>query len=312
MTTACLFPGQGAQYPGMGKDFYQTFPLVRHLFEEASDLLKRNMASLLFESSEEVLKETRNSQTSIFLLSYALWKVLQQHHPLSPFATSGLSLGEYTALATGGWIPFQEALLLVDARGAFMQQACEEKKGTMAVVMGLSGESVEEMVADLKRPDLWAANFNCPGQVVLSGTQEGIEAGSAAAKERGAKRVLPLEVQGAFHSGLMASAKERLAPLIERATWTLSSIPLVMNVPGDFVRDLPLVRRHLIAQVTSPVRWELGVRKMASNGAEVFLEIGCGKTLQGMLKRMSLPCKLLSLEKVDELQPLLTELESCS
>lgn len=307
---ALLFPGQGAQYPGMGKEFAEHYPVIRQTFEEADDLLKRNLSAIVWNGSAEELTETRNSQTAIYVLSTAYHRLLQSLCPaLKPYVTAGLSLGEYSALTAADILPFTEGLQLVEKRGQFMNDACLETKGTMAVVMGMDAAEVEAMVEALNMPnDLWVANLNCPGQVVISGTLKGIEAGSVKAKEAGAKRVLPLQVFGAFHSGLMQSAADRLSSAIEQAPLKESGIKLVMNVPGDFVADPTQMKKHMKDQVIKPVRWEQGIRSMGKEGMDLYIELGCGKTLSGMNKRIGVTAPTLSLENLNELEPLLKEL----
>lgn len=301
---AFLFPGQGAQYVGMGKTFFDAFATARRVFEEANDLLNRNLSKIIFEGPEQLLTETRNSQVGIYITSIAILRVLQEQYPiLKPTTCAGLSLGEYTALHASGRISFADCLSLVQHRGDFMNLACEATKGTMAVILGLDADDVETMVKEVNLPnDLWVANFNCPGQVVISGTTRGIEAGSAAAKTKGAKRVLPLQVHGAFHSGLMRSAEEKLAPYIKAASMHDKPIELVMNVVGAPVRDLAHIRTNLIKQVTSSVRWEHGVRYMGSSGTDLFIEIGCGKTLAGFNKRIGVASPTWSIDKLDDLK----------
>jgi [acyl-carrier-protein] S-malonyltransferase len=240
------------------------------------------------------------------VMSIALLRVLNKMHPhLTPSVCAGLSLGEYTALTAAGAIDFANCLSLVNHRAQFMNDACEATKGTMAVVMGLDADVVEGIVKEVNMPrDLWAANFNCPGQVVISGSVKGVEAGSAAAKEKGAKRVLPLQVHGAFHSGLMQSAEERLREYIDHAPFRKSSVDVVMNVTGDYVTSLDELRHNLIKQVTHPVRWEQGIRSMAKHGVEMLIEIGCGKTLTAMNKRIGIPAECLSIEKISDLDAL--------
>lgn len=307
---ALLFPGQGAQYPGMGKEFAEQYPMIKHTFEEADDLLKRNLSAIVWNGSAEELTETRNSQTAIYVLSTAYHRLLHSLCPsLTPFVCAGLSLGEYSALTAAGILPFTQGLQLVEKRGQFMNDACLESKGTMAVVMGMEAPEVEELVDRVNMPhDLWVANLNCPGQVVISGTLKGIEAGSAKAKEAGAKRVLPLQVFGAFHSGLMKSAADRLAPYIEQTPLKDSSKKLVMNVPGDFVADHAQMKKFMKDQVIKPVRWEQGIRAMGKEGIDLFIELGCGKTLSGMNKRIGVTAPTRSLENINELEPLLKEL----
>lgn len=298
---AFLFPGQGSQYPGMGKDIVDHFPVARMTIEEADDILNRKLSSIIFQGPEALLTETQNSQTAIFVISIALFRVLKELFPsLKPQICAGLSLGEYTALTAAEFLPFQDCLPLVQHRAQFMNDACEKQKGTMAVVMGLDADAVEKLVNEVNMPhDLWAANFNCPGQVVISGTERGIAVGTEAAKAKGAKRVLPLSVHGAFHSGLMKEAGERLAPYIEQVSIREGKCKLVMNVPGNFVKETSQIKDNLIKQVTSPVRWEQGIRAM--DGVDLFIEIGCGKTLAGMNKRIGVLAQTLSFEKMEDL-----------
>lgn len=307
---AFLFPGQGAQYPGMAKDFYENFSLVRHLFEEANDIVKRNVSEVILNGPEDVLTQTKNSQTGIFLASIALLKVLQNSFPeLQPFAAAGLSLGEYTALTAAKNLEFSHALPLVEKRGQFMNEACENTKGMMAVIMGLDSSEVEKMVEEARLPnDLWAANFNCPGQTVISGTVKGIAEGEKRAKEKGAKRVLPLQVHGAFHSGLMRSAEEKLGKELVDVPFSKSSVKVSMNVTGNFVENPDDMRIALSKQVTSPVRWEQNIRSLMSENIDLFLEIGPGKTLSGLNKRNGVLAPTFSLEKMGDLDLLAKEL----
>lgn len=301
---AFIFPGQGAQYVGMGKDFIETFPIARQTFEEADDILQRNLSKIILDGPESLLTETRNSQTAIFTVSVALLKVIQNQFPsLKADMCAGLSLGEYTALYASNRLSFAECLSLVQARGDYMNDACETTKGTMAVVLGLNAEEVEAMVKEVNLPeDLWAANFNCPGQVVISGTQRGIEAGISAAKAKGAKRVLPLQVHGAFHSGLMKSAEERLTPHVDQLDLNKGTSTLVMNVVGTAVDNSKQIKQYLIKQVTHPVRWEQSIRYMAEDSIDLFIEIGCGKTLAGFNKRIGVTAPTLSIEKIEEIK----------
>lgn len=285
---AFVFPGQGSQYAGMGKSFAESYPIAKQTFEEADDLLGRGLSKIIFNGADQDLLETRNSQTAIYVTSIALWRVLQKEFPdLQPEVCAGHSLGEYSAITASGRAVFKDVLPLVQARGQYMNEACEATKGGMAAILGLDGDAVEALIQSIGLPnDLWAANFNSPGQVVVSGTEKGLEAVAAAAKAAGAKRVIPLTVHGAFHSGLMRQAEERLSEHLKHLPMQESSIQLVMNVLGGYVDDLEGVRRNMIRQITSPVRWEQGVRAMASQGIEFFVEIGGGKVLTGLGKRI--------------------------
>lgn len=307
---AFLFPGQGAQYTGMAKDFCEAFPVAKQTFEEADDRLGRHLSHVVFNGPDALLTETKNSQLGIYVASLAILKTISSLFPqLTPKICSGLSLGEYTALTAAQKLAFADGIQLVNHRGQYMNDACEQTQGSMAVILGLESDVVEQLVKEVDLPqDLWAANFNCPGQVVISGTLRGIEAGTAAAKAKGAKRVLPLPVHGAFHSGLMKLAEERLAPHIHNASLHDTPCQIVMNVTGGPVQLLSDIRGFLIKQVTHPVRWEQGMRQMASQGVDLFIEFGCGKTLAGFHKRIGIAAPCISVEKVDDIKSLETVL----
>ncbi|MCP5504784.1 MAG: ACP S-malonyltransferase [Chlamydiales bacterium] len=299
---AFIFPGQGAQYVGMGKDFYEAYSIVRETFEEANDLLGFDLSKLMFEGPADELTLTKSSQIAIYVMSVALWRVLKQELPeIEPSVVAGLSLGEYSALTVSGRLSFKDGVRLVRARGEYMYEAGVKSPGTMAVALGMKPEEVRTIVSPIN--GVWVANLNCPGQVVISGTVEGIEKASILLKEKGAKRVLPLDVSGAFHSGLMDEAKQRLQEKIDEIELRESSVGLVMNVPGDFVSESE-IRKNMIEQVVAPVYWEKGVRKMEENGIELFIEIGPGKTLSGMNRKIGVNGKTLSMEKVEDLETL--------
>ncbi len=303
---AYLFPGQGAQYVGMGKDFYETFPIAKEVFEEADDILKSSLSKLIFEGPLDQLTLTRNSQPAIFVTSIAILRVLSQQFPsLKPSVCAGLSLGEYSALVAAEKVSFAKALTLVALRGQLMDAACSEYPGSMRVVLGMKAEDVEQIVGQLqKKYRVWVANINCPGQVVIAGVKDDLERVTEEFKSRGAKRVLPLNVAGAFHSELMQSAQEKLSPAIKQAPFSESSIDLVMNVPGNYVSSLDEMHSFLIDQVTKPVRWEAGVRAIDAKGVDHFIEIGCGTTLSGMNRKIGVKSETLSVDKVADLEKL--------
>lgn len=305
---AFLFPGQGAQYVGMGRDFYEAFSIAKETFQEADELLKESLSRLIFEGPEEKLTETKNSQIAIFVVSTAILRTIQQQFPdLTPALCSGLSLGEYTALCASGRLGFADTLRLVRERARLMNLACERTAGTMAAVLGLDAIGIEAAVRGME--GVWVANYNAPGQTVVSGTKEGIEKAMAALKEKGAKRVIPLSVHGAFHSGLMQSAQEGLAPWIERAPLQESPIPFVMNVPGDFAKETQEIRRNLIRQVTQSVRWEQGILAANAFGVDLYVEIGCGKTLAGLNKKIGGTAPTVSVDKTADLEALSQQLQ---
>ncbi|GAB4228626.1 MAG: ACP S-malonyltransferase [Chlamydiales bacterium] len=303
---AYLFPGQGAQYVGMGADFLQAYPIARQTVEEAEDTLGIKLRKLMLDGPIEVLTETHNSQIAIYVLSMAILGVIEDQFPsIMPSVCSGLSLGEYSALTASGKLSYSKTLPIVYSRGIYMSEACEHHKGGMAVILGLSPSTVEKAVQDAQLPnDLWVANLNTPTQVVVSGTKKGIEYAEKKFKELGAKRVLPLQVHGAFHSGLMAEAEKRLRPQVESLPILNSEILLVMNVTGGLVREVAQIRENLIKQVTHPVRWEQGIATCLNLGVSHFIEIGCGKTLKGLNRGIGVPIETLSIEKVEDLKQL--------
>lgn len=306
---AFLFPGQGAQAVGMGKDFYTQFSVAREVFQQGDELLERSLSKVIFEGPSELLTETRNSQAGIYLTSMAILKAVQSQLPeLRPSVCAGLSLGEYSALTASGHLDFETTLPLVQFRGEAMNEACEVTQGTMAALFGLGADEVDGLVQKLNLPhDLWVANYNCPGQTVISGTLKGVERGIALAKEMGAKRAIPLKVHGAFHSGLMRLAEEKLARKMEGITISKSSIQLVMNVSGTVVEDPETILLNLIKQVTSPVRWEQGIRAVMAS-IDLFVEIGCGKTLAGMNKYIGVMAPTLTINTLEDLDKLAKEI----
>lgn len=296
---AFIFPGQGAQYVGMGKDFYDTFAIARETFQEADDLLGEKLSKIIFEGPEDILTQTRYSQVAIFVTSMAIFRTLRQQLPdWKPSVCAGLSLGEYTALCASGRLSFAETLRLVKERARLMNEACEKVPGTMAAVLGLDAAGTEAAVKGLR--GVWVANYNAPGQTVISGTKEGVERAAAVLKEKGARKVLPLTVHGAFHSGLMQSAQEGLEIAIQRAAIVESDVAFVMNVPGGFVKTVAEIRRNLINQVTQSVRWEQGIEAMKASGVNFYLEVGCGKTLTGLNKKMGISA-MAAVDKVADL-----------
>jgi [acyl-carrier-protein] S-malonyltransferase len=300
MKIAMIFPGQGAQYVGMGKDFFESYAIARETFQEADELLGENLSKVIFEGPEDLLTQTKYSQIAIFVVSVAILRTVLKELPhLKPAVCAGLSLGEYTALYASGRLGFAETLFLVRERARLMNEACEKVPGTMAAVLGLDAAGIESAVKGLE--GVWVANFNAPGQTVISGTREGIEKAALVLKEKGAKRVIPLTVHGAFHSGLMLSAQEGLAPFIDQVEFKESPIELVMNVPGNFVKTDAEIRKNLTAQVTQSVKWEQGISAMKEAGVELFLEIGCGKTLSGLNRKMDVSA-MSAVEKITDLE----------
>ena len=287
---AFLFPGQGAQYVGMGKSFYDAFSCFRQTIEQASDILSCDIKKIIFSGPENVLATTKNSQPAIFIISMATLKVLEEQFPkIQPDVCAGLSLGEYSALTASNKLDFQQALLLVKKRSLWMSEACKTNPGSMSAVLGLDAKDVQEVIDSLSQQhQVWAANFNCPRQVVISGTKEGLSVVTEKLNSKGAKRVIPLKVEGAFHSGLMRKAKEKLAQEISQINIKKSYIDIVMNTSGDYVRDENEIKNYLIEQVTQSVYWEKSIHAMEKENVDVYIEIGPGQTLTNMNKKIKI------------------------
>ncbi len=304
---AFIFPGQGESHSvGMGRDFYDQYQIVRDTFEEASKITGVDLKSLIFDGPLETLSETQNCQIAIYLVSISILRVLKQEFPgLKPTFVGGLSLGEYTAATAAGVLTFAQGVELVYARGRLMQKACEENPSTMAVILGLSEEEVQSILADIGCPDdLWLANLNCPGQIVVSGTQKGIDKLLICAKEKGAKRVLPLNVAGAFHSPLMQTAADALQTKLKEMDLSSSELKLAMNSTGKIESDLEKIKQNLISQITSSVRWHSCIEEMQKGGVQKFFEIGPGKVLAGLNKRIKIDGQTYSINSVKALESL--------
>ena len=280
---AFVFPGQGAQFVGMGKDLYENNAEAKEMFEKANEVLGFRITDLMFEGTEEDLKQTKVTQPAVFLHSVILAKTLGEE--FKPDMVAGHSLGEFSALVAAGCLPFEQGLKLVEARAPAMQKAREATPSTMAAIIGLPDEKVEEICATIDGVCI-PANYNCPGQVVISGTFEAIEAACVKFKEAGAKRALPLKVGGAFHSPLMQPAKDELEAAIEKTEIHAPKCPVYQNVDGKPHTDPTDIKKNLIAQLTSSVRWTECVKNMIADGADDFTECGPGKALQGMIGRI--------------------------
>lgn len=281
---AYVFPGQGAQFVGMGKDLYDNNPEIKELFEKANDILGFRITDLMFNGTEEDLKQTKVTQPAIFLHSVLLAKSLGDE--FKPDMVAGHSLGEFSALVAAGALSFEEGLKLVSKRAQAMQKACEARPSTMAAVLALPDSKVEELCAEVD--DIVApANYNCPGQVVISGTMEGIDAACEKMLAAGAKRALKLKVGGAFHSPLMQPAQEELQAAIEAAEFKTPVCPVYQNVDGKPHTDPKEIKENLIKQLTAPVRWTYDVEAMIADGANEFVELGPGKVLQGLVSKIN-------------------------
>jgi len=282
MTKAYVFPGQGAQFSGMGKDLYESSSDAKALFDQANEILGFNITDTMFSGSDEDLKQTKITQPAVFLHSVILAKTMDD---FNPSMVAGHSLGEISALTAAGVLSFEDGLKLVSIRAQAMQKACEQNPSTMAAILGLDDSVVEE-VCDSIHDVVVAANYNCPGQLVISGTNEGVNSACEILKEKGAKRALPLPVGGAFHSPLMEPAREELAAAINNADFSTPSCPVYQNVSTKAETDPATIKENLIAQLTAPVKWTQSVQNMMADGATEFVEVGPGRALQGMIKKV--------------------------
>ena len=283
---AFVFPGQGAQFSGMGKDLYETSPLAKELFEQANDILGFRITDIMFEGSDEELRQTKVTQPAVFL--HSVITALCMGEDFHPDMVAGHSLGEFSAMVACGAISFEDGLRLVYARAMAMQKACEMQPSTMAAIIGLSDEIIENICKEITEDGniVVAANYNCPGQVVISGSTEGIRLACEKLTEAGAKRALPLSVGGAFHSPLMEPAKVELAAAIEATEFHMPKCPVYQNVDALPHTNPVEIKANLITQLTSPVRWTQSVLNMMSDGAEEFTECGPGNVLQGLIRKI--------------------------
>jgi len=284
MSKAYVFPGQGAQFVGMGKDLYDSNPSSKELFEQANSILGFRITDIMFGGTIEALTQTKVTQPAVFIHSVAIALAAKD---FAPDMVAGHSLGEFSSLVANKTFSFEDALKLVSKRAMAMQRACEINPSTMAVVLGMDDAKIEEICASIKDEVVVPANYNSPGQLVISGTMKGIEIASAKIKEAGAKRGLPLQVGGAFYSPLMEPAREGLAKAIETTNFNKPICPVYQNVNALPSSDVSAIRKNLIAQLTSPVRWTQSVQKMVADGATHFVECGPGKVLQGLVKKIA-------------------------
>lgn len=277
-----VFPGQGSQFPGMGKELYDNSEVAKELFEKANDILGFRITDIMFEGTAEQLRQTNVTQPAVFLHSVVLAKVLG----ITPDAVAGHSLGEFSALVASGALTFEDGLTLVAKRAAAMQRACQAEEGSMAAVLALDDETIER-VCEQCDGVVVAANYNCPGQVVISGAVEAVKVACKEMKAAGAKRALPLPVGGAFHSPLMESARVELEKAISEAEFSTPLCPIYQNVDAKPYTDPEQIKKNLIAQLTAPVRWRQSVEQMIEDGATSFTEVGCGTVLQGLISKIN-------------------------
>ena len=280
---AFVFPGQGAQFVGMGKDLYENNPVAKEMFDKANEILGFNITDLMFNGTDEDLRQTKVTQPAIFLHSVILAKTMGDD--FNPDMVAGHSLGEFSALVAAGALSFEDGLRLVSARAQAMQKACEKTPSTMAAV--LADARVEELCASVTEGVVVPANYNCPGQIVISGSIEGVDAACAKMLEAGAKRALKLKVGGAFHSPLMEPARAELADAIAHTDFHAPKCPVYQNVNAEPQTDPETIKKNLIAQLTAPVRWTQTIQNMIAAGADTFVEVGPGAVLQGLVKKIS-------------------------
>ena len=283
---AYIFPGQGAQFTGMGKDLYENSPLAREYFEKANEILGYRITDLMFEGTSEDLRQTKVTQPAVFL--HSVISAIALGNKFKPDMVAGHSLGEFSALVAAGALTFEEGLRLVYARAMAMQKACEKEPSTMAAVLGLDDETVEEVCDEVNKEYIVvAANYTSPGQLVISGSIEGIDKACELLKQRGAKRALKLPVGGAFHSPLMEPARQELQAAIEKAVVSTPVCPVYQNVNANPQTDPESIKKNLIAQLTAPVRWTQTVKNMINDGADEFIELGPGDVLKGLVKKVN-------------------------
>lgn len=282
---AYVFPGQGAQFPGMGKDLYEQHPIARQMFEQANELLGFRITDIMFEGTEEELRQTKVTQPAIFLHSVILAKLLGD--AFQPDMAAGHSLGEFSALVACGSMSFEDGLTLVSKRALAMQKACELQPSTMAAVLGLDDAVVEQVCAGITDEVVVPANYNCPGQLVISGSFAGVEKANAALGEAGALKTVMLSVGGAFHSPLMEPARLELEAAIRQTPISAPRCPIYQNVTAHGVTDPEAIKANLINQLTGAVRWTQTMQQMIADGASEFTEVGPGKVLQGLLKKVN-------------------------
>src|SRR6185503_16480676 len=298
--TALMFAGQGAQVVGMGKDFAEQIPAARAWFDRANATLEYDLASICFNGPEAELTKTENAQPGIFLVSWIAFELLKERVPdLNSEATAGLSLGEFTALAAAGVLTFDDSIRVVRQRGRFMQEACEATKGGMAAIIGLDETPTREVCAEA---GVELANLNCPGQIVISGPADKMNAACELAKAKGAKRALPLNVAGAYHSALMASAQPKLRAALAKIPIEIPMVPVISNVTAAPHAAPPDIHQRLVDQVTSSVRWEDSMRYLLANGFTRFIELGPGTALSGFMKRIDKTAQMLNVADVTSLE----------
>ena len=296
--TAFVFPGQGAQKPGMGKDFYDSFDIAEQIFEDASNWLSLDMKALCFEENEK-LDLTEYTQAALVTTSLAMAHVVREKG-LMPDVTAGLSLGEYCAIEMAGGMSLKSAVCTVREREILMEHAVPAGKGSMAAVLGMKAEDIENTISSVDGVEI--ANYNCPGQIVITGKKEGVERAAELLKENGAKRVIPLNVSGPFHSSMLKKAGQELEKILENQEVSPLKIPYVTNVTGELIQDKAEIKPLLSRQISSPVRWQQSVENMILNGVDTFVEIGPGRTLNGFIRKINRDVSVYSIQTVEDME----------
>ncbi len=299
-----MFPGQGAQKAGMGKDFYEQSETARAVIDKATELLDIDMKALCFEENDK-LDQTEYTQAALVTVCLAMEHVLRERG-LKPDVTAGLSLGEYCAIASAGGMTTEDAITTVRKRGILMQNAAPGGKGSMAAVLGLTGEAIETAIENIDGVSI--ANYNCPGQIVITGWKESVEKASEVLKEAGAKRVLPLNVSGPFHSPMLEEAGQELGKVLENVELSPLEIPYVTNVTAQYVTDISETKELLAKQVASSVRWQQSIENMIADGADIFVEIGPGRTLAGFMRKINRDVKVYNVAAWEDVDKVVSEL----
>jgi [acyl-carrier-protein] S-malonyltransferase len=301
MKLAFVFPGQGSQYVGMGKEIHENFDVAADIFKEASDAVGYDLAGLCFDGTEEELNKTFRTQPGILTVSIALYRVLSSKG-IKPSVVAGHSLGEYSALVAAEVLLFRDAVKLTEKRGQFMQEAVPEGKGLMAAILGLERNKVDEICRSLQSGYVSPANYNCPGQIVVAGEKSAVEEAINLCKEAGAKRAVPLSVGVPSHCALMTEASQRLSELLDKLEFKNPVIPIVNNADAKFLDNIESIKTSLVRQISSPLLWEDSIMAIINSGIETFIEVGPGKVLSGLIKRIAPEAKILNVEDIKSLE----------